>query len=170
MRLDPRDRPADMLTATSAPLGSGTKRPDQTGCVEWVLACSKQEITTGAGMPRAMVRELAALLERWHGTQSSGIARSAAVAVAELIAAGGGGRLRLSGTRGQLLVEVIGMGPQPATRTDRAAPDVSAGTTGSYRTFAETRSEHVRWVGLPLPARQHESAAMPGHAGDDGWI
>jgi len=161
-----------MVTATSAPCDVGTSRPDQDGCVEWVLACSRRETTTGAGMPRAMVRELAALLERWHGSESSGVARSAAATVAKLLAAGGGGRLRLSGTRSHLLVEVIGLSPQLVTRTDRAPSGSSTGTAGdrgSYRTFAETRSEHVRWVSLPLPARQHDSAVKPSDTADDVW-
>jgi len=161
-----------MLTATSAPSGSGTCRPDQTGCVEWVLARSRREITTCVGMPRAMVCELAALLERWHGSESPSLARSAAAAVAGLIAAGGGGSLRLSGTRNHLLVEVIGLGPQPPTRTDRAAPDFSTGTgdnRGSYRTFAETGSECVRWVRISLPARRHESEMTASVTADDEW-
>ena len=160
------------MTATSAPCGPQTGRPEQDGCVEWVLACSRQEIATGAGMPRVRVRELAALLERWHGSQAPGLARSAAAAVATLLAAGGSGRLRLSGTRHHLLVELIGLSPPLVTRTDRAAAGpstVASGDRGSYRTFAETRSEHVRWVSLPLPARQHESASLPSGTAVDGW-
>ena len=160
------------MTATSAPCGPQTSRPEQDGCVEWVLACSRQEIVTGAGMPRARVRELAALLESWHGSQAPGLARSAAAAVATLLAAGGCGRLRLSGTRRHLLVELIALSPHQVTRTDRTASGPSTGAAddrGSYRTFAETRSEHVLWVSLALPARQHESATPPSGAADDGW-
>lgn len=170
MRLGPTDEPLDMVTASVAAC-EPTSRPALTGCVEWVLACSQQEIVTGRGMPRAMVLELAALLERWHGSHSPRIAQAAAAAVAELVAVGGG-RLRLCGTRDHLLAEVIARDAQPAARSGQPRANVSCGAPlnyGSYRTFAETRSEHVRWVSLPLPARQYEAAMMPSSAADDVW-
>lgn len=165
------ERPPHPWTATPAPSGAGTCRPDQTGCVEWVLARSRREITTCAGMPPAMVGELAALLEPWHGSDSPGLAQSAATAVAELITAGGPGSLRLSGTRSHLLVEVTGVGPQPPTRTD-PAPDARTGPAdnrGSYRTFAETGSKYVRWVRISLPARRHETDTTAIGAAQDVW-
>lgn len=147
------------------------RRPDQTSCVEWIVACSRQEVTSSAGMPRMMIQELSALLERWYGSESSAIAHAAADAAAALIAAGGFGRLRVSGTRGQLLVEsILSVPPLAAQPEHGSAAELGHDIGyGSYRTFAESRPEHVRWMTLPLPARRHEAARPASTSSNDAW-
>lgn len=142
-------RPSGAASSTTTAVPCA--RPPSGPPADWVIACSRHDLARAATMPVRVEAELTHLLEIGHGGQAPVLAKQAAALVTRLRSTGAQGRLRLSGSRGRVLIEILDRSPaRPEAEPTRAGGGEQV-PCGWFRTRAEVRSERVTWACLALP-------------------